>query len=63
MRYSVKGLPEVQVDNPHCPPLIYEASHFILEAYQVGQAWVPLGESMLIAPDDFLVLHVLLNGF
>ncbi|KAK4831590.1 hypothetical protein QYF61_018350 [Mycteria americana] len=32
---SVKGLTEVRVDNVHCSPLIYQASHFITEVYQV----------------------------
>ncbi|KAK4810951.1 hypothetical protein QYF61_013359 [Mycteria americana] len=29
----IKGLPEVQVDNIHCSPLIYQARHFIIEAW------------------------------
>jgi len=38
MEDSVKGLTEVQVDNMQCSPLIYQASHYIIEFYQVGQA-------------------------
>jgi len=38
VRDSVKGPTEVQLDNIHCSPLMYQASHFITEAYQVGQA-------------------------
>ena len=33
MEDSVKGLPEVQTDNIYCSPLVYQASHFILEVY------------------------------
>lgn len=47
------------VDNIYCSPLIYQASHFIAEISQVGQACA-LGESVLTTPDDF---HVLGNGF
>lgn len=35
---SVKGHNKVQEDNTRCSPLIYLASHFIIEVYQVGQA-------------------------
>ena len=35
---SVKSLAEVEVDNIHCSPLIYLASHAIIEGYQIGQA-------------------------
>ncbi|XP_052646855.1 uncharacterized protein LOC128143559 [Harpia harpyja] len=34
---SVKGLTEARVDNVHCSPFICQASHFIIEVYQVGQ--------------------------
>lgn len=47
-----------QVDNIRFFPLIYQASHFIIEVYEVGQAWVSYGEAMLTTPDDFLVLIV-----
>ncbi|GAB0181629.1 hypothetical protein GRJ2_000628200 [Grus japonensis] len=35
---SIKGLTEMQVDNIHCSPLIYQASHFVVEVYQAGEA-------------------------
>ena len=57
MEDSVKGLTEEQVDNIHSP-LVYQASHFIVEVYQVGQARIPFGEAMLTTPDDFLVLMI-----
>ena len=57
MEYSVKSLAEVEVDNIHCSPLIYPASHAIVESYQIGQAWFPLGESMLTTHHNLLFLH------
>ncbi|KAK4828728.1 hypothetical protein QYF61_000719 [Mycteria americana] len=36
---SVKGLAEVQVDRIYCSPLIYQASHFIIEGYQIGMTF------------------------
>jgi len=62
---SVKGPTVVQVDNSHCSPLICQASHFIIEIYQVGQARLPIGEAMLTTstPDDLLVLNAPENGF
>jgi len=30
-----------------------------MEGYQIGQAWFPLGESVLTAPDNLLFLHLL----
>jgi len=48
----VKSLAEVEVDNIHCSPLIYLASHAIVEDS-------PLGESMLTAPDSLLFRHFL----
>lgn len=33
---SVKGLSEVQVDDICCSPLIYQASHFIMEVKQIA---------------------------
>jgi len=59
MRNNIKSLAVVQVVNIHCSPLIYQASHFIIEGYQVGQVWLPFGEDMLTTPDDFLVLMCL----
>ena len=32
---SVESLAEVEVDNIHCSPLIYPASHAIVEGYQM----------------------------
>lgn len=34
---TVESLTEVQVENSHCSPLIYQDSNFIMECYQVGQ--------------------------
>ena len=59
MRDRVKSLAEVELDNIHGSPLIYPASHAIVESYQIGQAWFPLGESMLTTPDNLLFLHLL----
>ena len=56
---SVESLAEVEVDNIHCSPLIHPASYAIVESYQIGQAWFPLGESMLTTPDNLLFLHLL----
>ena len=55
---SVKSLAEVEVDNIHCSPLIYSAGHPIIEGHQIGQAWFPLGESMLTTPDNLFFLHL-----
>ena len=55
----VESLAEVEIDNIHCSPLIYPASHVIAESYQIGQAWFPLGESMLTTPYNLLFLHLL----
>ena len=41
---GAKDYTEVQVNNIHCSPLIYQASHFMVWVYQAGQAWVPLGD-------------------
>ena len=54
---SVESLAEVKVNNIHGSPLIYSASHVIVESYQIGQAWFPLGESMLTTPENLLFLH------
>ena len=56
---SVESLSEVEADNIHCSPLIYPASHAIVESYQIGQAWFSLGESILTTPDNLLFLHLL----
>ena len=57
----VESLAEVEVDNIHGSPFIYLASHVIIENYQIGQAWFPLGESMLATPDNLLFLHLLVD--
>ena len=59
MADSVKSLAETEVDNIHGSSLIYLASHFIVESYQIGQAWFPLSESVLTSPDNLLFLHLL----
>jgi len=56
---SVESLAEVKADNSHCSPLIYPASHAIIEGYHICQASFPLGESMLTTPDNLLFLHLL----
>ena len=56
---SVESLAEVEVDNIHGSPFVYPASHGIVGSYQIGQAWFPLGESMLTTPDNLLFLHLL----
>lgn len=49
---------------PDCNMLSrYFLLSFIVEAYKVGQAWFPLGESIQTAPDDFCVAHMPVNGF
>ena len=57
----VESLAEVEVDNIHGSSLIYPASHVIVESYQIGQAWFPLGESVLATPDKLLFLHLLVD--
>lgn len=37
---SVKILTDVQVDTTHSSPLIYQASHFLIQVCQVSQAWL-----------------------
>ena len=32
---SVESLAEVEVDNIHCSPLIYPASHIVIESFEV----------------------------
>ena len=58
---SVKSLAEVKVDNIHGSPFVYPASPLIVESYQIGQAWFPLGESMLTTPDNNLLFFHLLH--
>ena len=59
MSDCVQSLAEVKVDNIHCSPFIYPASHAMVESYQIGQAWFPFGESMLTTRDNLLFLHLL----
>ena len=59
MGLCVESLAEVEVDNIHGSPFVYPDSHVIVESYQIGQAWFPLGESMLTTPDNLLFLHLL----
>lgn len=40
--YSVESLTEVQEENIHFSPLVHQARHFIVESYEVGNAWCPL---------------------
>ena len=35
---SVESLAQVEVGDTHCSPVIYPASHAIVESYQIGQA-------------------------
>lgn len=63
MGSSLRGLTEVQAGNVHCPSFICQVRHFITQVYQLGQAWLPLDEWMLIIPDDFLVPRVHGKGF
>lgn len=59
----IKGLTEVQADKTLCPPLIQELSQFTPDFYQVGQAWLPLGDAVLTTPNDFVTLTVPGDGF
>lgn len=45
-------------DNIHCSPLIYWASHLIVEVCQVGEAWFPLHKYMLSIPNHLLVVFM-----
>lgn len=60
---SPRGLTEVQLDYVHCLSFIYQARYFTTQVYQVGQAWLPLDEWMLIIPNDFLFPLAHGNGF
>ncbi len=59
MGNSVKSLSEVKLYNIHCSSLIYPAGLDVIESYQIGQAWFPLGESMLTTSDNLLVSQLL----
>lgn len=52
---------KVQVDNICHSHFIYQASDFITEVYQVGQAWLSLSETMLDTSGDCLILNVPAN--
>lgn len=43
--------------------IIYQASHFTIQVYLSGQAWLQLGKSMLTTPDDFPFVNVPGNCF
>ena len=55
----VESLAEVKIHNICCSPLICLDSCDFLEGYRFGQAWFPLGESMLTTLDNlpFFLLH------
>lgn len=55
---SIKVFTEVQVDNIQCSALIYHISQPIIEVYEVGQAWLTLGEAILTTPDGFSSLEM-----
>lgn len=59
VRYTVKSLAEVNVHSIHCSLLIYPASDAIIEGYQVGRSWLPLGESLLTTPDNLHLFQLL----
>lgn len=60
---SVKCLTDVQVYNIHGFSLIHQASDFLIEVYQFGQALLTLGEAMLTTAADFSVLNMPGNVF
>lgn len=43
----------------HCSPLVLGAGHFVVEDYQLDQAWFPLCKSILTTPNRFLVFMCL----
>lgn len=55
---SVKNVAEVKVENTHCSSPIYPDCDDIIDVYQIGQAWFPLGESVLTAHDNHLFFHL-----
>lgn len=52
---SVRFLHGVQEDNTDGSSFIHQAGDFITEAHQVGWAGLPIGESTLTTPGDFLL--------
>lgn len=58
---NVESLSEVQIQT--ISTALSSCTDFIIECYWEGQALFPLGQTMLIAPDYFLNLHMPGNGF
>ena len=50
---EIHEVPEVQEENIHCSPLVHQVGHFVVKAYQIGQACLPLGKLLLTMSDDF----------
>lgn len=44
---------ELKEGHIHCSHFIYQASFFIQEVLQVGQAWFPFGKTRQTTPEDF----------
>lgn len=55
---STKSLTEVKLHNFHCSSLTHQASHLIVEGYQVRN----VHKCVLTALDHLLVLHMSENG-
>lgn len=53
---------KVQINNILCSSLIHQADRFIVESYQVGQAWFSLYKSILSIPNHILILQMFGNG-
>lgn len=60
---SDASLAKVKVISILCSLLIHQASNFIIEGYQAGQAWFSLHKSILMTPNHLLVLNIFENGF
>ena len=56
MGEGVKGFMEIKIHHLHCLSIIYSHGNILIKGYQLGQARLPLGEAMLTAPSDPLVL-------
>lgn len=61
--YSVESLPEVNMNDSHCSPLIHHAGHLDTESSWAGQASFPFHSAMLNNPSHFSVLNVFGKGF
>lgn len=59
---SIESLAKVKVNYSHFSSLVHKLSHFIIEGNQIGQARLTFGKSMLTAPNQLLLLHVLRNA-